>query len=359
MKLTSFYSLSYENLYKELEGQGLNPYGARVLYNWFYKKREVGSFPEDLAKDTLNYLVSNFSFDLPKVLKNQEMVQNNTNATKKFLIQFADDRTVECVLIPFYGKYTLCLSSQVGCAMKCSFCYTGKQGLTRQLSTDEIVGQLMSVHKWLKEEADGPYKISNIVFMGQGEPLHNFSSVKKACDIFLSQYGLSIGRDKITISTAGYLPGLLEWKKSDLRVNLALSLHSTKKEIRDELIPLNRPYPLDDILAFLKSWPLDKKKFITFEYLMIKDLNDHEEDAHELGEVLSSFKAIINLIPFNPIPGSSYKRPLSERVDRFNLIIESFGIPCMVRKTKGDEILAACGQLNSKAKDSLSRDQLG
>ncbi len=355
MKKTQFYSLSYEDLYSLLQEEGLNTYGARVIFNEFYKKRSFGRLPEDLAQSTKSFLEDHFLFDLPLVVNEVEIVQNNIKATQKFLVEFSDGQRVECVLIPFQGKYTVCLSSQVGCAMKCSFCYTGKQGLSRQLEAHEIVGQLMAVHRWLLERDDASeYKISNVVFMGQGEPLHNFSAVKKACDIFLSQYGLSLGRDKITISTAGYLPGLLQWKEADLHVNLALSLHSTKKEVRDELIPLNRRYPLPEILELLKTWPLEKKKFITFEYLMIRDLNDSEEDAHELAQVLAPFRALINLIPFNPVPGTSYQRPLSENIDSFHSIVSSYGIPCMVRKTKGDDILAACGQLNSKKSNEIS-----
>jgi len=348
MTKTNFYSLSFDELYDLLENEGLNPHGARVLFNWFYKKRMFGELPADLARETKSFLINTMSFEIPSVVKDQQMIQNNIKATQKFLVQLCDHQRVECVLIPFQGKYTLCLSSQVGCAMKCSFCFTGKQGLSRQLETHEIVGQLMSIHQWLNLNQEESFKITNLVFMGQGEPLHNFKAVKKACDIFLSQYGLSLGRDKITISTAGYLPGLEEWQRTDLRVNLALSLHSTKREVRDELIPLNRAYPLPTIIELLKSWPLEKKKFITIEYLMIDNLNDGESDAHELAQTLGSLRVIINIIPFNPIPDTSYQRPDDTKVNAFHSIIQSYNLPCMVRKTKGDDILAACGQLNSQ-----------
>ena len=230
--------------------------------------------------------------------------------------------------------------------MKCSFCFTGTQGLYRSLSTQEIIGQLLSTYHWLHaQELD--LKISNLVFMGQGEPLHNFEAVHKACLIFLSQFGFSIGREKITISTAGYLPGLQKWLKTSLNVNLALSLHSTKDQVRNELIPLNKAYSLGDILDLLKTWPLEPKRFITFEYLLIKDLNDSEEDAHELGRALSSYSALINLIPFNSFPGSVYEKPDVSKIEAFHKVLEQYPIPTMVRKTKGDDILAACGQLNS------------
>ncbi len=345
MILVSFYSLTFSDLEQMLREQELNPHGARVLFNWVYKKKKRG-LPEDLALKTKEYLQNHVSFELPKVIKDQNVIQNHQNSTQKFLIKFHDSKTVECVLIPFQGKYTLCLSSQVGCAMKCSFCYTGTQGLFRSLTSEEIVGQLMSTHHWLKGQGL-ELKITNLVFMGQGEPLHNFEAVQTACTIFLSQNGLSLGREKITISTAGYLPGLDKWLTSSLNVNLALSLHSTQDSVRNELIPLNKAYPLRDILELLKKWPLEAKRFITFEYLLIKDLNDSEKDAHELGRTLSSFAALINLIPFNSFPGSVYERPDTKKTQAFHKTLSEYSIPTMIRKTKGDDILAACGQLNS------------
>ncbi len=347
MNKTSFYGLSYNDLELLLKEHQLNPYGARVLFNWVYKKRRAG-LPPNLAQVTKKFLNENISFELPHVLKDQKVIQNHQNSTQKFLISFGDSRTVECVLIPFQGKYTLCLSSQVGCAMKCSFCYTGTQGLSRNLSSEEIVGQLLSTYHWLEDQGHN-LRISNLVFMGQGEPLHNFEAVQKACSIFLSQYGLSIGKEKISISTAGYLPGLKKWLASSLDVNLALSLHSTNRSIRDELIPLNKAYPLEDILELLKKWPLGPKRFITFEYLLIKDLNDREEDAHLLAELLSNYSALINLIPFNPFPGSTYERPEEEKIESFQRVLSEYSTPAMLRKTKGEDILAACGQLSSLA----------
>ena len=341
----SFYSYSFDELEKLLSDNGLNKYGARLLFNWFYKKKNRG-LPSGLAKKTISYLNENMNFDLPVLIGEESVIENHQNSTQKFLIQFDDLRRVECVLIPFQGKYTLCLSSQVGCAMKCSFCYTGTQGLSRNLVAEEIVGQLMSAHRWLRDKVEN-LKISNIVFMGQGEPLHNFEAVEKACSIFLSQYGLSIGREKITISTAGYLPGLRKWLASGLNVNLAFSLHSIKDRVRDELIPLNKAYPIQEILELLKDWPLESKRFITFEYLLIKELNDSEEDALALGNRLKDFAALINLIPFNPFPGSSYQRPSDQVINQFHQSLSKFSIPTMIRKTKGDQILAACGQLNS------------
>ncbi len=184
--------------------------------------------------------------------------------------------------------------------------------------------------------------------MGQGEPLHNFEAVKKACEIFLAKHGTSIGGQKITISTSGYLPGLKRWREEIPGVNLALSLHSPFAEKRNELIPLNRKYPLDEVLAYIDRIPLSKKQFITYEYILIEDFNDSAADAEKLGTILAGKSAYINLIPFNSFPGSPYKRPDSAKVDRFKEVLDTFKIPTLIRSAKGDDVLAACGQLNSR-----------
>lgn len=341
----SLYGVPYFQLEEILKSKGLNPSGASLLFNHLYKKLSQTTTLENLSQRTQKYLQDNYSLITPKVT-NVQKVEDGEKVTRKFLVSFEDALEVECVLIPFQQKFTLCLSSQVGCAMGCSFCYTGTQGLKRNLETSEIVGQLMAVKHWLKENNE-ECKISNLVFMGQGEPLHNFEAVRKACQIFLSQYGLSFGREKITISTAGYLPGLKDWSSDPLNVNLALSFHCPDEDIRSELIPLNRPYPLKDVLAEISKIPLEKKRFVTFEVLLIDDLNDSLEMAKKTGEMLKDFSPLVNIIPFNPIPGSPYRKPKRDSVDRYKETVESFGIPTMVRRTKGDEILAACGQLKS------------
>ncbi len=338
--MVSIYGQTLDDLKSQFKENGLNESGASLVYNYLYKKGHESFTIANLARETIRFLEEHYEITIP------EVSLESGEETKKFLIRFSDFEEVECVLIPFQGKHTLCLSSQVGCAMKCSFCYTGTQGLSRHLEAFEIVGQLMAVKKFLREK-NLEKTISNIVFMGQGEPLHNFSAVRKACEIFLSQHGLSFGREKITISTAGYLPGLKEWSADPLKVNLALSFHCPDERIRSELIPLNKQYPLKEVLAEIKKLPLEKKRFITFEILLIKDLNDREEYAHQSAHLIKDMSPLINIIPFNPIPGSSYERPLDEMVERFREVTESYGIPSMVRKTKGDDILAACGQLKS------------
>jgi 23S rRNA (adenine2503-C2)-methyltransferase len=214
--------------------------------------------------------------------------------------------------------------------------------------TSEIVGQFLQAWRWLATNRPGEERILNIVFMGQGEPLHNFDAVKKACEIFLSQHGTSIGVQKITISTAGYIPGLKRWSQEIPGVNLALSLHSPFEEKRNELIPINKKFPLDEVLITIDKIPLNKKQFITYEYILIKDFNDSPDDAKELGTILAGKSAYINLIPFNSFPVSHYQRPDLDKIEKFKEVLDTFKIPTLIRSAKGDDVLAACGQLNSE-----------
>lgn len=340
----SFYAQTFEGLVEIFRRHNLVQAGVARLFNWHYKTRRRDSCREGIAFKTQEFLAQNFHFELPQI----DDVFCSDDKTVKFLFKLSDGQRVESVLIPFQRKYTLCLSSQVGCAMKCSFCFTGTQGLTRHLRTEEIIGQFLGAQEWLSENRPQEDRILNLVFMGQGEPLHNFEAIKTSCEIFLSQYGLSLGRNKITVSTSGYLPGLKKWRDEMPDVNLALSLHSPFNKKRSELIPLNRPYPLEDILPLIQGLPLGKKRFITYEYLVIKDFNDNEEDAHATGALIQGQKALVNLIPFNPYPGSPYERPDDVKMEDFKSILEEYRIPTMIRTTKGDDILAACGQLNTK-----------
>ncbi len=345
-----FYALSLEDLVNLAKAHKLPPQTSRHMFNWYYKKKNI--FP---------CVLHNFSFEAQRVEKELldfslpaiSSLAESEDRTVKFLITLADGERVEAVLIPFQKKYTVCLSSQVGCLMKCSFCFTGEQGFKRHLKTEEIIGQFIQIQRWLKEKRPDDHKILNVVFMGQGEPLHNFDAVKKACEILICQWGLSLAGHKITVSTAGYLPGLLRWKQEMPDVNVALSLHSVIPEKRDSLIPLNRKYPLAEILPVLEQIPQGEKRFVTYEYLVLKDFNDSEDEIHQLGSLLKDKKAFINLIPFNPYPGSRYQRPGDDRIFRLKEIIESYGLPATVRTTKGHKILAACGQLNHQTEKEV------
>lgn len=345
--ITSFYSYSFKDLQELCAAQGLVPLSANHLYNWHYRKnRRDFCEAHNLAGKTQDYIRNNFRFELPEI----HTVKESSDKTVKFLFKLHDGLKVETVLIPFQNKYTICLSSQVGCAMNCSFCYTGEQGFHRHLATEEIVGQFLQAKLWLTHNRPNDDRILNIVYMGQGEPLHNFDAVKKSAEIFLSQHGLSLAAHKITISTSGYIPGLKRWKAEMPNVNIALSLHSPFTEKRNQLIPINRRYPLAPVLEFVQDIPKDEKRFVTYEYLLLKDYNDQDMDAHETGRLLKGQKAYINLIPFNPYPGAQYERPERERVEEFKKILDEYEIPTLIRTTKGDEILAACGQLNTNLK---------
>jgi 23S rRNA (adenine2503-C2)-methyltransferase len=342
---TSFYQYNFADLEDLLVKNSLNPAGASLLYRHHYKEKQLSVCEHhNLSKAARELVQTHLDFTLPEI----ELVHESNDQTVKLLVKLKDGQRVESVLIPFQSKYTICISTQVGCAMKCSFCFTGTQGLKRNLATEEIVGQFILAWQWLKDNRPTDHQLKNIVYMGQGEPLHNFDAVKKASEIFLDQHGMSLGIQKITVSTAGFLPGLKRWNEEMPGVNLALSLHSVIEEKRNKLIPINQRYPLSEVMAYIDSILLARKQYVIYEYLLIKDFNDTEADAHATGAYLKERKAIINLIPFNPFPGSEFQRSEDESIANFKKIIESYGLPALIRTTKGDDILAACGQLNTK-----------
>ncbi len=322
--------------------KALGSYALKEIYRSSFTSGPdaIKSWPERWGLEFL----SQFSFDLPK----RSEVKRSSDGTIKFLHELIDGHFVETVLIPFHKRYTVCLSTQVGCAVRCSFCYTGRQGLKRHLSASEIVGQYLSSFYYLRQSNDSAKRVlaPSIVFMGQGEPLHNFDEVKKAIDVLTGPGSLGVGHRQITLSTSGFLPGLKRWAELP-PINLALSLHSTEHKLRSELIPINEKWPLDVIFEELDRVKLLSRQFITFEYLLIAGVNDTSRDVEGLVKWLSTRPALVNLIPFNPYPGSEYKRPTDGEVERFKAALVSHGLRVMVRTTKGDEILAACGQLNT------------
>lgn len=341
--MNSFYQYSFTDLRTLCAQEELPPSSANLLFTWHYKKNNRQPCNHHNFSRKARLYFAKLNFEVPKI----DLVHQSSDKTVKFQFKLNDGKKVETVLIPFQGKYTICLSSQVGCAMNCAFCYTGTQGFTRHLKTEEIVGQFLEAQRWLSENRPEDDRILNIVYMGQGEPLHNFDAVKKSSEIFLSQHGFSIAAHKITVSTSGYLPGLQRWRQEMPNVNIALSLHSPFSEKRNKLIPINKKYPLEEVLKLVDEIPTGEKRFVTYEYLLIKGFNDGEEDAEATGQLLKGKKAFINLIPFNPFPGSKFQRPSIEAVEKFKFQLDKFKIPVTIRTTKGDEILAACGQLNT------------
>ena len=347
-----FYNYSFSELQKLFESNNLSRDLTSKLFRNFYKHGRLNFDGLSLSKKSISFILSHFHFALPEIKTVESVTEDDVGTTVKFLFKLNDSSTIESVLIPFQNKYALCLSSQVGCAMKCSFCYTGTQGLKRNLETHEIMGQFIQAKIWLEnnihQKSEDQRPIKSIVFMGQGEPLHNYENVAKACSIFMDQHGLSLSKERITISTAGYIPGLKKWVNDKLPVNVALSLHSTNEEKRNKLIPINQHYPLHEVVSLIKQIPMQKKQYITYEYLLIKEFNDSSQDAFEVAELVKETGGLVNLIPYNPIPGLSFEKPESEKIILFKNELEKKKIAATIRTTKGDQILAACGQLKSK-----------
>lgn len=335
--------LRVSDITEELVGIGLPEkkarYHARQIFRWVYQ-RKVGSFDEmtDLSKVVRAHLNEKFSIDvLPKVVE-----QKSTDGTRKFLFQLHDAKTIESVLIPADDRLTICISSQVGCAMGCKFCLTATMGLMRNLRVDEIVRQVYELSKL----AD----ITNIVFMGMGEPLHNLENVARACEVLLCQDGLNFSKRKVTISTSGLVPAIKKLNErlvGENRVNLAISLNGSYDAQRGEVMPVNKAFPIEVLLDACRNFYLEPHRRITFEYVMLGELNDTLEDAERVIKLTRDIPSKINLIPFNAHEGSAYKRPTDQAVDSFHRYLLDRGVSAMIRHSRGRDILAACGQLRS------------
>lgn len=334
---TSVYALTANDWANAFHERGFSLSGLPYWLDGLYKDTTLWN--RHVASNTVESFQQDFDFDLPQISK----ILTSEDGTIKFQMQFKDLLEVETVLIPFHKRYTVCLSTQVGCAMNCSFCYTGTQGLKRHLTAGEIVGQYLKAFQWLLQEDEKALK-PNIVFMGQGEPLHNVVEVQKAVEVLIDTKLIGLGRRQMTLSTVGYLPGMKQLKNFP-KINLALSLHSPFDHERNRLIPINLKYPLKDVIEAFDELPRLKKEFMTFEYLVIQNFNMNDEHVEALCELISQRKAMINLIPFNPFPGSKWKRPSAIEIEEFKNKLVAKKLRVMVRTTKGDDILAACGQL--------------
>jgi 23S rRNA (adenine2503-C2)-methyltransferase len=321
-----------------LEARGIERFHARQLFRWIYRRGVVDfELMTDLGRTLRAQCRSDFVISTPLVVSDERSV----DGTRKFVLELADRRRIESVFIPDTPSMTFCISTQVGCAMSCGFCLTGKMGLVRNLTAGEIAGQVR-VLAAATGLLDAPF---NIVLMGMGEPLHNYENTMKALRMLHSEHGLAISPRRVTLSTVGIVPGLEKLAREPIMPNLAVSLHATTDEQRTQLIPPNRKYPLADILETCRRFPLKKRSRITFEYVMLAGVNDTPEDANRLVKLLSGIKAKVNLIPLNPAPGIPYERPSDARVDRFAQILADRHITVSVRKSRGQDIRAACGQL--------------
>ena len=341
---TSIYSLTLNDLRDYLVSKGHAKFAADQIYQWIYKNHVVDpTLWTNVAKKIKEDLMLNMSTEVPQIVWNGL----SKDGTRKFLVKMIDGQTVECVAIPAKDRLTLCISSQVGCAIGCTFCHTGTMGLKRHLTPGEIVGQFLAVTLWLKQNVGEGERLTNIVYMGQGEPLHNFDNVKKATIIFMEDKGFGLGQRKITLSTSGLAPQIEKlWDFPP--INVAISLHAAHNNIRSELMPINKAHDLERLFKAIRSVPLKAYRRITYEYLLIDGLNDRPEDIEALSELLDKDKSKVNLIPFNEYPDSKFKRPSNAKVIWFQEELLKRGYVCTTRTTKGQDILAACGQLKSE-----------
>jgi len=321
---------------------------ASQLWQWVYNRGVTDpALMTNIAKNARATIADRFAIGRPEVA----LAQTSTDGTRKWLLRMADGAEAEMVFIPEADRGTLCVSSQVGCTLNCTFCHTGTMRLVRNLTAGEIVGQVMLARDALGEWPSPPdgRLLTNIVLMGMGEPLYNFEQVRDACRILMQPDGVAMSRRRITLSTAGVVP-MMARAGAEIGVNLAVSLHAVTKKVRDEIVPLNRKYGIEELLAACAAYPgTNNARRITFEYVMLKDKNDSDADARELVRLLKAYDlpAKVNLIPFNPWPGSVYECSRPERIARFSDIVFRAGISAPVRRARGADIMAACGQLKS------------
>jgi 23S rRNA (adenine2503-C2)-methyltransferase len=346
---------------------------AKQLFHWLYHRGVTDFEPmTDIAKTMRPWLAERFAIGRPEIV----LAQASEDGTRKWLLRTGDDHEYEMVFIPDADRGTLCVSSQVGCTLNCRFCHTGTMRLVRNLTPGEIVGQVMlardALGEWPKgvmagldiDEDEGSYSsdgrlLTNIVMMGMGEPLYNFDNVRDALKLVMDGDGLALSKRRITLSTSGVVPMMARCGE-EIGVNLAVSLHATTKEVRDEIVPINRKYGLDELLQACADYPgASNARRITFEYVMLKDKNDSDEDARELVRLLKHYNlpAKVNLIPFNPWPGANYECSTPQRIRSFSNIIFEGGISAPVRTPRGRDSDAACGQLKTAAA-KMSRAEL-
>ncbi len=340
--------MTREELAAEMVAIGEKPFRAKQLWHWIYHQG-VTDFAamNTIAKPLQAKLSEGFVIGRPGVATEQ----TSSDGTRKWLFKFRDEQQVETVYIPEDDRGALCISTQVGCTLSCTFCHTGTQKLVRNLSVAEIVGQFMAARdsygEWPTPKGEEGRRLSNIVVMGMGEPLYNYENIAAALTIIMDHEGIALSRRRITLSTSGVVP-MMDLCGAELGVNLAVSLHATNDELRNEIVPLNRKYPIAELLAACRRYPgASNARRITFEYVMLRGVNDSLAEAHELVRLLADIPAKVNLIPFNPWPGSPYKTSTPEAVRAFAEVLNDAGYSSPIRRPRGRDILAACGQLKT------------
>jgi len=336
------------------ESIGEKPFRAQQVLKWIYHHAEtdIGSMT-NLGIALRQKLDSIAEIKLPEIIREQRSI----DGTVKWLIGFHGGNAVETVYIPEPKRGTLCVSSQVGCALNCTFCSTGAQGFARNLTGGEIIGQVWLAAKALGHERNGQRCITNIVLMGMGEPLLNFDAVAPALSLMRNDLGFGFAAKRVTLSTAGLVPGIYRLRET-IDVALAVSLHAPVDDVRTELVPLNRKYPIAELMQACRDYVSEKhKRTVTFEYTLIDGVNDHPEHARKLVKLLRTVPSKLNLIPFNPFPGTEYRCAGQERITQFQDIVMRGGLIATVRKTRGEDIDAACGQLVGKVRDRTKRSE--
>jgi 23S rRNA (adenine2503-C2)-methyltransferase len=345
--------LSYEELTEALAALGFEKFRTKQIWSWIYHHGATDfNKMTTLAKPARDKLAEHFTVNRPVISQDQK----SSDGTRKWLLKMCDGQEVECVHIPEEDRGALCVSSQVGCTLTCRFCHTGTQRLVRNLEAREIVSQIMlardMLNEWPKQGADGKSEsqrelLTNIVMMGMGEPLYNFDNVAKALRIVMHGEGIAISKRRITLSTSGVVP-MIERCGADLGVNLAVSLHAVTDELRDQIVPINRKYPIKELLQACRTYPgVSNARRITFEYVMLKGVNDSPADAKQLVKLLRGIPSKINLIPFNAWPGSPFECSDWDAIEKFGDIVNDAGYASPIRRPRGRDIMAACGQLKS------------
>jgi 23S rRNA (adenine2503-C2)-methyltransferase len=321
-----------------LAARGHERFRARQIFRWVYRRGVIDAEQmTDLPQALRATIATEFTMTTPALAARE----TSSDGTEKFLLRLADSQQIEAVFIPDTPAMTFCISTQVGCAMACAFCLTGRMGLARNLTAGEIVGQVRVLIGALAMRG----KPFNIVLMGMGEPLHNYDETMKALRILADEHGLAVNPRRVTLSTVGLLPALERLAREPIMPNLAISLHAPTDLQRGQLVPINRKYGVDDIVAACKRFPLKKRSRITFEYVLLAGVNDSPEDARRLARLLAGVKSKVNLIPLNAAPGIPFERPADDAIDRFARVLAGHHLIVSVRKSRGRDIRAACGQL--------------
>ena len=344
--------LTREEIIAALAEIGEKPFRAKQIWHWIYHQGTTDfAAMSSIARPLQAKLAERFVIGRPSVAS----VQTSIDETRKWLFRFRDGQEAETVYIPDRADDggAVCISSQVGCTLSCRFCHTGTQTLVRNLGAAEIVGQFMAARdayaEWPSPHGETPRQLSTIVLMGMGEPLYNYENVARAMAIVMDGEGIGLSRRRITLSTSGVVP-MMDRCGAELGINLAVSLHAVRDDLRNELVPLNRKYPISELLDACRRYPgASNARRITFEYIMLRGINDSEADAHELVRLIAGIPAKVNLIPFNPWPGSAYLPSTREQLDRFAAVVMAAGFSAPIRTPRGRDILAACGQLRTES----------